>query len=74
MLLVGGYQASTQACLAAGLQATSMPAGPDPPPGQGYWYLVRPCDCGVNGSYDTGAASQMGSRDAGINASPLSCP
>ena len=74
MLRVGGYQAATQACLADGLQATSLPAGPDPPPGQGYWYLVRPGDCGVGGSYDTGAASQVGSRDAGINASPQACP
>src|SRR5262245_14256461 len=74
LLHLGGFQAATQACLADNIQATSMDPGPDPAPGTAYWYLVRPCNCVGSGSYDTGAASQVGSRDAGINASPQACP
>jgi M6 family metalloprotease-like protein len=47
---------------------------PLPAPGQGFWYLVRGRnDCGV-GSYDSGAPSQVGSRDPRIAQSPEACP
>jgi uncharacterized membrane protein len=45
-----------------------------PPPGDGFWYLVRARSCGGNASYDSGAPSQVGSRDAEIYASPYTCP
>ena len=46
-----------------------------PPEGPGYFYLIRAatfhCDMGT---YDTGAASQAGSRDGEIDVAPGTCP
>lgn len=42
----------------------------DPALGGGYFFLVRCDGC----TYDSGAASQVGSRDPGINASAAACP
>jgi hypothetical protein len=30
-------------------------------------------ECGLQGSYDSGGAAQIGLRDPGIDAAPLSC-
>ena len=42
--------------------------------GDGFWCLVRGNNCARAGTYDEGAASQSGSRDAEIGAAPLACP
>jgi len=68
----GSFQLSTQQCLAshtpdAGLSETGPLAA-----GQGRWFLVRAANCGGAGTYDDG--TQVGSRDAGIQASPNRCP
>jgi hypothetical protein len=52
-------------------QATDPAA---PAAGNGFYYLVRTFGCGQTGTYDSGAASQVGSRDAEIAASPNRCP
>jgi hypothetical protein len=47
---------------------------PDPPPGDGFWFLARRGNCKGKGTFDSGAPSQSGSRDAEIAASGLACP
>ena len=61
----------TQACLANNRIDSFLVHDETPAPGDGVWYLVRPQP---GGSYDTGAASQIGNRDAEIAASGQSCP
>jgi hypothetical protein len=71
----GDYSVATQACLAEKLGGTSVfLAEPDPPPGEGLWYLVRGANCKGHGTYDTGLVSQAAPRDAGIAASSVDCP
>jgi hypothetical protein len=72
----GDFTASTTACLGNDVTATSVPDGEAPPPSRAAaWYLVRKVTaCAGNGSYDEGAASQLGSRDAEIAASGGACP
>jgi hypothetical protein len=70
----GDFTAGVGGCLAD--QATETGAAHEavPESGDGFWYLVRPVNCGGNGTYDSGAPGQVGSRDAEIAASALSCP
>jgi N-acetylneuraminic acid mutarotase len=70
----GNYAQATQACVAHGAEGTALTVDDAPPMGGLWWYLVRPVNCGGPGSYDSGAASQSGSRDAGIAASAAGCP
>ena len=70
----GGFASSTLGCLANDITATSAANGPDPAPGGGVWILVRTTNCGGVGTYDGSDASQAGSRDPGMAASPASCP
>jgi len=69
----GDFVAATDGCQENnGLDLTfkdSKPASKS-----GAWFLVRAIACTAPGSYDTGAASQVGSRDAAIAASPAPCP
>jgi hypothetical protein len=67
MLLLGMVVAASP--LAAAIVDATLP-----PPGGGFWYLVRGLSCGGPGTYDSGAASQIGSRDAEIAASANACP
>ena len=71
----GNFSLSTQRCFASKTldTAASIP-GPPPPPGDAQWDLVRGNTCRGRGSYDSGAASQNGSRDAEIEAAPFHCP
>ena len=70
----GDYTTATQACLANDLAGTSFTDATVPALGGGFFYLVRGVSCGGAGTYDSGAASQVGSRDAEINASANACP
>jgi len=70
----GDFAASTQACLADDAGATSLSSTDTPPLNGGSFYLVRAVNCGGHGTYDDGDSSQVGSRDAGVNASPNACP
>ncbi|MBI3449026.1 MAG: hypothetical protein HY049_08945 [Acidobacteria bacterium] len=67
----GNFQAATQACVAH-TTGTSVTLSGTPALGDGTWYLVRGASCGGAGTYNDG--SQVGSRDAGINASGNGCP
>ena len=44
-----------------------------PAPGEAFWILVRGDNVDGNGTYDVMGTGQVASRDAGINASGLSC-
>ena len=70
----GSFQSATQACAANDTAATSMTISGTPALRDGFWFLVRGNNCGGAGTYNSGAASQVGSRDAGIAASGNSCP
>lgn len=70
----GDFSLATSACLGNDLLATSQSDAAVPYPGQGYWYLVRGVNCAGPGTFDSGAPSQSGSRDAEIQASGHACP
>ena len=69
----GDFTTATQACLADGT-AGNVLAESTPVPADGFFYLVRVSDAIGDGSYDTGSASQVQSRDAGISSSIGACP
>jgi len=68
------FQSATQACAANDTPGSSFTIQGTPGAGDGYWFLVRGGNCGAAGTYDSGAGSQVGSRDAGITASGHDCP
>lgn len=69
----GDFASSTEACIVDHLEATSVSYEPEPGPGAAVWFLVRAEVCG-GGTYNSGATSQTGSRDAEIVASLVGCP
>jgi hypothetical protein len=70
----GNFALATAACLGNDLTSTSVSDPAVPATGQGTWYLVRGENCAGPGTFDSGAASQVGSRDAEILASGHACP
>ena len=70
----GDFSAATTDCLENDLTGTSRDDADTPDAGDGFWYLVRAVNCGGSATFDSGAPSQVGSRDAGIQASPSTCP
>jgi hypothetical protein len=73
-LSLGNFTTSTRACLANDQVAMSRIDTAQPPTGNAFWYLVRGVSCGGAGTYNETGGSQVGSRDAEINASTNSCP
>ena len=69
----GNFTTSTDVCLANNTTAAGTNDAASPP-GNGFWYLVRPVNCGGAGSWNSGAPSQSGSRDEEISQSGRSCP
>jgi hypothetical protein len=70
----GDFSAATTDCLQNDLAATTIDEVAVPAVGQGFWYALRALNCGGSASYDSGVASQSGSRDAEIAASGQACP
>jgi N-acetylneuraminic acid mutarotase len=70
----GDFTSSTQACLINDQPGTSYADTVEPAVGSGFFYLVRGLTCGGVGTYDSLNASQVGSRDAEIDASANHCP
>jgi uncharacterized membrane protein len=70
----GDFSQATTDCLENDLTGTSRDDADTPDAGDGFWYLVRAANCGGSATFDSGAASQVASRDAGILASPSTCP
>ena len=69
-----GDFSSTTNCLGTNVPSVSILDAEFPGPEYGLWYLARAVNCAVRGSFDSGSSSQVGSRDAGILASGVSCP
>jgi len=83
--IVGGDLALLQSTSGNFTQAVTVCAGNDlpgpsvslpglPAAGNGQFYLVRPANCGGHGTWDDLDASQVGPRDAEINAAAAACP
>jgi hypothetical protein len=70
----GDFTVATTNCLANNISSPSTTDGVNPAMSAGFWYLVRPVNCGGNGTYDTGSLRQAGSRDGEIAASVAPCP
>jgi hypothetical protein len=70
----GSFAAATTDCLGSHLISLLASDSAVPASGSGSWYLVRAVNCGGRGTYDSGAPSQVGSRDPGIAASGHDCP
>ena len=70
----GDFTLATNLCLGNDLVATTHADASAPSAGQGYWYVVRGANCAGPGTYDSGAASQVGARDAEIQAAAAACP
>ena len=67
-------EALWDACLANDQAGASYVDSSVPAAANGFWYLVRGVSCGGPGTYDTIDPSQIGNRDAEINASSNRCP
>ncbi|HZN03316.1 MAG TPA: MopE-related protein [Candidatus Polarisedimenticolia bacterium] len=70
----GDFTAAIQGCLVDEWGDTTLTLGATPDPGAAFFYLVRGGSCLGQGTYDSGASSQVGLRDAEIDTSPSSCP
>jgi hypothetical protein len=70
----GDFTLATQACVADDQATTSLPSPGTPASGGGAWYVVRYVGPAGNGTYDTTDPSQVGLRDAEIDASAQACP
>lgn len=70
----GDFSAATRQCLADNRVPTTLPFSAIQAAGEGWWFLVRKVAPTGPGTYDSGGASQSGSRDAGIAASANTCP
>jgi hypothetical protein len=69
----GNFTAATTGCVEDQSLDASSSDSSSPPPGSGFWYLVRAADCANRaGTYDDG--TQRASRDAAIAAAALTCP
>jgi len=70
----GDFAVATGSCAADDVTAATILLGdPDPPPGDGTFYLVRATGTGCRGTYDDGPASLAAPRDAEI-AAGAACP
>jgi hypothetical protein len=70
----GDFSKSPVTCLGDNLEVTALADDALPAPGSGYWYLVRGEASFGALTYDSYSATQVASRDAGINAAPGACP
>jgi len=70
----GGFSVATEECVINDHPTNSFPYSGTPIIGQGFWFLVRCEGCPAQGTYDSGAPSQVGLRDAEIAASGQDCP
>ena len=69
----GDFSSAVTSCLVHDDTTQTTLFGSVPPVGEGFFFLARGANCG-GGTWDTGAPSQVGSRDPGIAASPNGCP
>ncbi len=69
----GNFTSATTECLADSVSTLALPLSNTPATGEGQWFLVRAV--GVpSGGYDTVFTSQVGEREAEIDAAAGACP
>jgi hypothetical protein len=66
----GNFSGAVDLCMQSDYAQTSLDYDLTPNAGEAFWFVVRE----DGSSYDSPGASQSGTRDAGIDASTLSCP
>jgi cysteine-rich repeat protein len=69
----GNFTTATAECLANDQAATTLGYAAVPAPGSGSFFLMRGSNCSGSGTYDTASPDQVGSRDAEVDASGVSC-
>jgi hypothetical protein len=70
----GDFSLATEVCLEDDTTDTFIEDTDPAPQSDGFWYMIRPINCGGGGTYDSGGSAQLSPRDAGANASPNTCP
>ena len=70
----GDFSIAVDQCLLDDGAVTSLSVPDLPADGDGLFFLVRPVNCGGEGTYDSGAPSQVAPRDAGVEGSAGACP
>lgn len=71
----GDLGGSVLACVADDAATSSASDSSSPPPGGGFWYLARAVNAsGFGGSWDSGGAGQVASRDFALEQSAMGCP
>ena len=70
----GDFTAAVDLCAGNDQPGPSIPAVGAPAAGSALFYVVRAVNCGGHGTYDEAEPSQIGSRDAEINAAAAACP
>jgi len=71
--LPAGLAVATIGCVGENVTGYAAGSYDIPPPGDGYWFLVRGVNCGHGGTYDTAGSGLAGPRDDAIAASSLDC-
>lgn len=69
----GDFASATELCVANDLVGLSITETLAPPVEGGFWFVVRPNGVTIP-TYDSRFASQVGSRDPGIDSSAAACP
>ena len=67
------FFAATLGCIGENLADPVTVFEGTPPPGDGFWFLVRGVNCGGSGTYNTSGPSQPGDRDEGIGDTGADC-
>ena len=70
----GNFTVSTGPCLANDAAVLSVVDSDMPGVGNGYFYLMRAAGCTGGDTYESGAASQVGTRDPEIAGAAGACP
>jgi hypothetical protein len=70
----GDFVLATDHCLVDDLDGSAFPHPEAPPPGRGFWILVRPAAGPDEGTYDSGGLRQVLDRDEPIALSGRDCP
>jgi cysteine-rich repeat protein len=69
----GNFATATTTCLGDNQTALGFNDASPLTAGNGFFYLVRGTSCSGSGTYNTTSPKQVASRDAGVEAAPITC-
>jgi len=69
----GNFATATTTCLGDNQTPTGVDDAGAITVGTGFFYLVRGTSCSGSGTYNTTSPKQIASRDAGVEAAPITC-